>query len=290
MKPVKRGSRVVSRTEAVEPAAPRETKAKTSENWEDQLFFSRLRHHMKWVFALLALLFAVGFVVFGVGTGTGGVGDFLGDLFGSNDGAEIESVEEAQQRVEENPQDPEALLALVAAYRSTRQPKLQAETLERYLELRPDDADAVSQLGRAYFTAAQDKVTEASAVGAQYATPITSELCTFPDTSGLVGAICDDPIDQALSNAVGQQAADLYTQADGLFAQSVKAFDRLTVLRPDDPTSWLFLGNAARSAGDPEAQLAAFKEFLTRFPSDPNRDEIQKIVDQLENSDDQVVG
>jgi hypothetical protein len=53
VKPVKRGSRVVSRTDATEPAAPREPKGRTSENWEDQLFFARLRRHMKWVFALL---------------------------------------------------------------------------------------------------------------------------------------------------------------------------------------------------------------------------------------------
>jgi tetratricopeptide (TPR) repeat protein len=232
----------------------------------------------------------VGFVVFGVGTGTGGVGDFLGDLFGSNDGAEIQSVDEARQQVEENPEDADALLALAAAYRTTQQPQLQAETLERYLELRPDDADAVSQLGRAYYTAAEAKVAEASTVGALNEAPLTSDLCTFPGSSGIIGAICDDPIDQAVASASSQRAAEIFGQSDELYAQSVAAFQRLTEPRPDSAASWLFLGNAAQAAGDPEAQLAAFEEFLTRFPDDPNAEEIQNIVDQLKESDDTLVG
>ena len=46
--------------EAEEPKQP---------SWEDQLFFSRLRNHAKWVFVLLAVVFAFSFVIFGVGSG-----------------------------------------------------------------------------------------------------------------------------------------------------------------------------------------------------------------------------
>ncbi|MDX6507756.1 MAG: hypothetical protein QOG06_2400, partial [Gaiellaceae bacterium] len=42
------------------PAAP---------SWEEQLFFSRLRRHAKVIYVLLALVFALGFVVLGVGSG-----------------------------------------------------------------------------------------------------------------------------------------------------------------------------------------------------------------------------
>ena len=37
--------------------------------WQEELFFQRLRNHAKWMFVLLALVFALGFVFFGVGSG-----------------------------------------------------------------------------------------------------------------------------------------------------------------------------------------------------------------------------
>src|ERR671922_2022520 len=44
---------------------------------EDAMFFPRLRRHAKWMFVFLALVFAVGFVGFGVGAGGTGIGDIL---------------------------------------------------------------------------------------------------------------------------------------------------------------------------------------------------------------------
>ena len=42
---------------------------------EDTMFFTRLRRHAKWMFVFLALVFALGFVGFGVGAGGVGIGD-----------------------------------------------------------------------------------------------------------------------------------------------------------------------------------------------------------------------
>ena len=51
--------------------------AEAAPRWEDQLFFARLRGHAKWVFVFLALVFALSFVLFGVGSGSTGIGDSL---------------------------------------------------------------------------------------------------------------------------------------------------------------------------------------------------------------------
>ncbi len=245
---------------------------------------------MKWVFAFLAAAFAIGFVVFGVGTGGGGIGDVLDDLFGSNDPAQLQSVQEAKQRVTESPNDPEALLALASAYRASGQPRLQAETLEKVVAIRPDDAQALTQLGRAWFTAGESVTQQAGEVAQLRTTPITSDLCTFPGTSGLVGAVCDDPVDQAMSSATSQRVQQFVDEAQGLYGRAAGSFEQLTAVMPDEPTSWLFLASAAREAGDFAAQLAAYEEFLKRFPDDTNAPQIKEIVDQLKASDDTVVG
>lgn len=291
VKPVRKGSRVVRRDQsAPQPAETAKREAKRQDSWEDQLFFGRLRRHMKWVFAFLAAAFAIGFVVFGVGTGGGGIGDVLDDLFGRNDPAQLQSVQEAKQRVSESPTDPEALLALASAYRATGQPRLQAETLERVVVIRPDDGLALTQLGRAWFTAGDSTTQQAGEVAQLRTTPITSDLCTFPGTSGLIGAICDDPVDQAMSSATSQRVQELLDEAKGLYGRAADSFEKLTVALPDEPSSWLFLASAAREAGDSDAQLAAYEEFLKRFPDDTNAPQIKEIVDQLKATNDTVVG
>jgi len=54
------------------------------------MFFPKLRAHAKWVFVLLAVIFAGSFVFLGVGSGSSGIGDLLqgnwGDLFGGGSG------------------------------------------------------------------------------------------------------------------------------------------------------------------------------------------------------------
>ena len=54
---------------AAQPAKPKGKRVK-HQSWEDQLFFARLRHHAKWVYAVLAGVFVIGFVIFGVGSGS----------------------------------------------------------------------------------------------------------------------------------------------------------------------------------------------------------------------------
>src|SRR5712692_1110064 len=52
---------------------------------EETMFFPKLRAHAKWVFVLLVVVFAGGFVFLGVGSGSTGLGDLLNgniSLFG----------------------------------------------------------------------------------------------------------------------------------------------------------------------------------------------------------------
>src|SRR5690348_18474502 len=75
-------------------------------NPNQQLFFMRLRRRAKWVYVLLAVLFAVTFAFLGVGSGSGsgldqlfsGLGIFGG---GGND------VAKAQKIIKKNPNAPE---------------------------------------------------------------------------------------------------------------------------------------------------------------------------------------
>src|SRR5262249_2494487 len=91
---------------------------------EDTLFFQRMRRGTKWVFALLAFVFAFSFVVAGVGSGSTGVGsvfDALGNLFGRSSSSSSLSVSKALKRTQKNPKDAAAFLALGRAYKAKNQ-------------------------------------------------------------------------------------------------------------------------------------------------------------------------
>ncbi len=103
------------------------------------------------MFASLAAVFAISFIFFGVGTGVSGgsVGDFLRDLFGGG-GTETQSVADALGKVEDNPNDAAAVLALAGAYQRAGQTRDAASTLENYVKLQPKDTDALRQLATLY--------------------------------------------------------------------------------------------------------------------------------------------
>ena len=86
---------------AVAPARPR---GSTAPSIEDTMFFPRLRRHAKWMFVFLALVFGLGFVVFGVGAGGTGVGD----IFRDSNSSTAQSVSDARKETEQRPKDARA--------------------------------------------------------------------------------------------------------------------------------------------------------------------------------------
>ena len=173
VKPVRKGSRVVRRDQSA-PQPAETAKRRRSVRTAGRISSSsdRLRRHMKWVF-LPSSRWPSRSASSSSASAPGAVGSATcsDDLFGRNDPAQLQSVQEAKKRVAESPNDPEALLALASAYRATGQPRLQAETLERVVVIRPDDGLALTQLGRAWFTAGDSTTQQAGEVAQLRTTP-----------------------------------------------------------------------------------------------------------------------
>jgi hypothetical protein len=96
------------------------------------MFFPKLRRRAKWVFLLLAIAFAIGFVAFGVGTGVGGtsIGDVLRDLIGRQSTAG--SLEDVQKKAQENPKDADAQLAYANGLQARGRTQEAIAALEAY--------------------------------------------------------------------------------------------------------------------------------------------------------------
>src|SRR5919201_4127234 len=121
---------------------------------EQTLFFQRIRRQAKWVFVFLAFVFAGSFVVYGVGSGSTGIGDLLrgnfGGIFGGGNSSGTPSISKAQKEVAKNPKSAKAYRDLARAYEEKNQDLGAIGALESYLRLRPKDAGALRELAAEY--------------------------------------------------------------------------------------------------------------------------------------------
>lgn len=253
------------------------------------MFFTRLRTHAKWMFVLLAAAFAIGFVAFGVGAGGTGFGDAISDFFGG--GSDLPSIEEAQQAVDENPNDAAAVLDLANALQADRQYEKAAQTLERYTKLVPDDVDGLRQLANVYMQRATALNQQAGALQTSSQSGTFSQTAfSLPGTSGFLGALGDNPIDQALSGNTSAEIGRLADQVSETFGQQAGVYERISKLTPDDPQIFLQLGQAATQADQTERAVAAYERFLELAPDDPTAPAVKEQLEFLRSDAENLRG
>ena len=130
------------------------------------MFFPRLRRQAKWVFLALAIVFGAGFVFFGVGSGSTGIGDlFRGDfggIFGG--GGSSTSIGHLEKEVAKHPNSADAWRKLATAYERKSRNDDAIGALTRYTTLRPNDANADQELAGLYLTQAQGFYDQAQAI------------------------------------------------------------------------------------------------------------------------------
>jgi tetratricopeptide (TPR) repeat protein len=250
-------------------------------SYEDEMFFPRLRRQAKWMFVVLALVFGVGFVAFGVGGNLPGTG--IGDIFQGLGSDGRPDVGNAQERVRENPQDPAAKLALAEALTQNDRSDEAIPVLEQYLEQRPRDADVVTRLAGLFMTegARHQQAVAAAQAEVQAAAPGTQ----FAPASGLVAQLrTQGEVSKALSTDANERLSEASGEAGVAFQQARDLYKRLAELTPDDSSVQFSIAQASEQAGDYDSAIAAYKRFMKLAPDDPNvpaiRDQIKLLEQQ----------
>jgi tetratricopeptide (TPR) repeat protein len=256
--------------------APARQRASTAPSIEDTMFFPRLRRHAKWMFVLLALFFAFGFVLFGVGAG--GVG--VGDIFKGSGGAGAESVSDARQKTEENPNDATAWRDLATAMETEGDTRGAIAALDTAIRLAPKDASAYRELAGLHLTLASQRQRDAQLAQAiaVYQAPSQS----FPSLLGPSGqVVVQDPIALGVTGVVSQRINAALQDASTQAALAVDAYKRLAALEPNDPNTQLELAQAAQQTGDATTAISAYERFLKLAPDDPSATVVREQLKQL---------
>jgi tetratricopeptide (TPR) repeat protein len=246
------------------------------------MFFPRLRKQAKWMFVLLALAFAVGFVVFNVGSGGGGTG--IGDLLleqQQGGGTDEVSAGEARDRIEKNPNDVEAYRLLAQALELEGDNAGAIAALEEYTGRRPKNVEAKLELARLYFGRGDRLSQQAQQAQADASSVLAGAAFVPPNTSPLGQALGQDPITEAAQSRVNERLNDLYTRMQTEYRLALSVYSDVARLRPRDSTIQFELARAAESANDPEAAIAAYERFLELAPDDPTAPAIRERIKQL---------
>jgi tetratricopeptide (TPR) repeat protein len=238
------------------------------------------------MFVLLALIFGLGFVIFGIGSDQGtGIGDILRDSGGAT--ANGLSVSEAREQLQKSPKSAQAQRNLATALQEDGRSEEAITYLTRYIDQRPKDQEALRELAGLHLTRAISKAQEAQVAQAR------ASYLTFGSTFGQSLQLKEgqtlgpDPIDEAISTQLSQAVSGAYSEAQQSFQKAEQTYDKLVAVAPNDPNVRLELAQAAQQSGNYEKAIAAYQQFLKLAPDDPSAALVKQQIDQLRQAQKQ---
>ena len=244
------------------------------------MFFPKLRARAKWVFVFLAIAFAASFVLFGVGTGFGGLQDIILQERAVGGGP---SEDDARERIEANPRDAQAWRDLATALQNQGETEESLQPLARYTDLRPNDVEAQRELAGLYIQQANRYRVEAQLAQLRLQTDVPGS--TFqPSSSDQLGqALGTDPLTDALSARHNEALTQAFTRLGQAYRNAVVAYKKVATAAPNDAAVQFELAQTAEAASDIPTAIAAYKRFVELAPEDPTTGAVRERIKQLES-------
>jgi len=244
-------------------------------NPNQELFFVKLRRGQKWLYGLLAVVFALGFVGIGVGSGNGGgLQQLYTGLFGGGGGS---SISKAQDEIKKNPA--KGYRDLATAYEQKGNLAQAIVALQRYLAVKPKDAATWSELGGIEMS--QGNTYAGRYQSAQQAAQAADPSAPFLPGGVLGSAVGQNPAYQGASQTASARTSALYQKATGAFSSSVTDYQKAVKIRPRNATYLQELATAAQNSGNTKVTINAWRRYLKAYPDAPQRAQIEKQIKAL---------
>jgi tetratricopeptide (TPR) repeat protein len=244
------------------------------------MFFPWLRRHARWVFVLLALVFGVGFVAFGVGSGSSGLQDILGN-FSLGGSSTSDAVSKARNEVKKHPNDPNSYRKLATALETKGDADGAVPVLEQYVGMKPKDLEAVRELAGLYQGKAQRLIQQEQALQYANQTAVGGSLFGPPASTKLGQALGTNAVNDAVSSQVNGVLTDLNSQVTTAYQKAVGAYRQIASGSRTDPTAQFQLGLAAEQARDYTTAILAYNRFVRLAPEDPTTPRVKQRIEQL---------
>jgi tetratricopeptide (TPR) repeat protein len=246
-------------------------------NPNQQLFFTRLRRQAKWVYVLLAVLFAITFAFLGVGSGSGGLDQLFSGLNIFSGGGN--SVSKAQSFIKKHPNEGKGYRDLATAYETKGDTANAITALLQYTNVKRKDAAAWNELAGLQMTQAQDYLTQYQSAyqNRQLAAPSQS----FLPTGKLGTALGQNKVEQTAASGIDTQLTDLQQRTQLAYNNALSSYGQVTQITPKDSNAWFQLAQAAQQSGDTTQAVKGYKRYLALNPDSSSKAQIQQLIQQL---------
>lgn len=231
------------------------------------------------MFVFLAVTFTASFVLFGVGTGFGGLQDIL---LQNNGVAGGPSEGDARDRIAKNPRDAQAYRDLATALQNQQKSEESIAPLARYLELEPSDIDSQRELAALYLQQADQYRTQAQVAQLGLQNDVPGAVFEPSSESKLGNALASDPISDALSSRHNTALNEAFTKMTDALTSAVAAYKVVAAAQPNDSAIQFELAQTAETANDLPTAVAAYKRFLKLAPEDQSAAAVKERIALLE--------
>ena len=227
------------------------------------MLFERIRRGQKPVFIFLAVMFGLGFVALGVGSGAGGIN--LGDLLNTSSGGSG-SISDLSAKTREHPNDATAWLQLAEAYQADHQTDAAIGAYLRYIGLRPKDpagltgGAALLEL-RAQQT--QSQLSKAQALASQYTSPSTASAAQ----SLKLAPALSHSVEDALAQPYNTRVQTLQSRLSSDYLQATAIRQKLVDLDPKNAPYQFALAQDAAAGRQYTTAAKALKAYLDLEPN-----------------------
>jgi tetratricopeptide (TPR) repeat protein len=238
------------------------------------MFFPKLRRQAKWMFVFLALVFGVGFVGFGVGSGGSGLDQLWSNLGGG--GSTGTSVDDAQKKIEKG--DFAAYKELADAYRAEGKQDEAIAAGEKYLEFRPRALAFARTLAGDYQGKATAIRNQAAVVQQQLTMQTGGTTFGLPQSSKLGRAIGTGRIDSELQAAANKELTELYSELDSSYRRATELYQAVAVKNPSDPLLQQLLGQTAAQARLYDVAIRAYRRVIKLAPGSGEAEQARRDI------------
>ncbi|TML35414.1 MAG: hypothetical protein E6G24_01535 [Actinobacteria bacterium] len=270
---------------------PQPKPKRKARTWEDELFFARLRRHTKWMFVLLALVFAVGFVAFGVGsgsTGVGGIGDIFNSVFGGSTSGTDSRIKSDQKKLAANPGDVQTAIDLSTLYQQKQETAQALATLNQAAKTKPRNLDLLNAIAGIYrnetSTVKNDAAAAQDALSSRSVTPPGLDI-----NSTLGQALGADPLTQELRT----KATEAFSKLTTAYSKAENAYRAVALATrgtSQEPNAQLALAGVAVEAVQVTGQqtdivvaVNAYKRYLKLEPKGVSSNQARQTLAQLQS-------
>jgi tetratricopeptide (TPR) repeat protein len=240
------------------------------------MFFPRLRRQAKWMFVFLALVFGVGFVGFGVGSGAGGLDQLWSNLNGS--GSSGPSVSDAREKIDKG--NLVAYKELAEAYRADGKQDQAISAGESYVRAKPNDYAFMRTLASDYEGKAARQRDEAAVIQEELSSS-TGTTFAIPPDSKLGRALGTGRIDRELTADANQKLTQLYGGIESAYTRATELYQRVATVEKDDVLLQMLLAQSAYQSRKNGIAIKAYQRVCKLAPGSPDCDQAKDAILQL---------